>query len=81
MDSSLVYIKYRDHLLFKNANPSNHIPVQRECVGWVRKEDDEAVWVVWDRSVVPLPHERTQPQESGLVILKTDILEIRKLEL
>jgi hypothetical protein len=31
---------------------------------------------VW---VKPLPHEKTSPAESGLVILKSEILEMRKI--
>lgn len=76
----LVYIRYRDHLLFKNLNPDNHFPSERECVGWVWKETSDAVWILWDRSVTPLPYERVRPRETGLVILKSDILEVRELD-
>jgi hypothetical protein len=78
--SRLVHIRYRDHVLFRDADPSLYRPAIRECVGWVIKENDEAVWVLWDRSVEPLPHETMRPEESGLVILKSDILELRRLE-
>jgi len=77
--SRLVYIRYRDHILFRNADPGLYQPAIRECVGWVLKENDDAVWILWDRSVEPLPHERTRPEESGLVILKSEILEMKKL--
>jgi hypothetical protein len=43
------------------------------------KEDEDAVWILWDRSVEPLPHERIQPAESGLVIIRRNILKMRKL--
>jgi len=76
----LVYIRYRDHVLFRNADPSLFQPSIRETVGWVVKEDGTALWILWDKSVDPLPHERTQPAESGLVILKTEILEIKRIE-
>ena len=75
----LVYIRYRDHLLFRNANSSLYRPAIRETVGWLIKENGSAVWILWDRSVKPLPHKRVPTSESGLVILKSDILEMRKI--
>lgn len=76
---TVVYIKYLDQVLFRNADLSLFQPAIRECVGWLMKEDAQAVWILWDRSVEKLPHERIRPEESGLVILKTVILEMRKL--
>jgi len=77
--NGLVYVRYRDHVLFRNANSSLYQPAIRECVGWIAKENDEAIWILWDRSVSKLPHERIQLEESGLVILKSEILEMKKL--
>lgn len=76
---SIVYVRYYDHVLFRNADPNLFQPAVRETVGWLMKESDVAVWILWERSVEPLPHERFQPQESGLVILKSEILEMKKL--
>jgi hypothetical protein len=75
----LVYVRYRDHVLFRNVNSSLYEPGEREAVGWLTKENEEAVWILWDRSVKLLPHERTQHKESGLLILKSDIIEMRKI--
>ena len=75
----IVYIRYLDHVLFRNADPNLYEPAIREAVGWLIKENDEAVWILWERGVERLPHERPLPIESGLVIVKSDILEIRKL--
>ncbi|TRZ53850.1 MAG: hypothetical protein D4S01_00565 [Dehalococcoidia bacterium] len=77
---TLVYVLYRDHVLFRNSDSSLYHPCIRECVGWVIKEDEEAVCILFDRSAKPLPNQKTKPSESGLVILKGDILEMRKLE-
>lgn len=76
---TLAYIRYKDHVLFRNSDPNLYHPSIRECVGWVVKENEEAMWIIHDRSVKTLPHERTRPSESGLVILKSDIIETRKL--
>jgi hypothetical protein len=77
---SIVYISYFDHLIFRNCEPNLfQIPV-RESVGWLMKEDEHAVWILWDRSVCRLPHEKIQPAESGAIILKAEILELKRLE-
>jgi hypothetical protein len=77
---TLVYIRYRDHVLFRNSDSSLYHPCIRECVGWITKEDEEAVCILFDRSIKPLPNQKTNLNETGLVLLKGDILEMRKLE-
>jgi hypothetical protein len=74
----LTYVKYRDHVLFKKCNHSDMKPSIREVVGWLVHETQEAIYICCDRSVDPLPCEK--PSESGLVILKSDILERREIE-
>jgi len=76
---SIIYVRYYDHVLFRSADPGLFQPAVRETVGWLIKENDAAVWILWDRSMEPLPHERVPASESGLVILKSDILEMRKI--
>jgi hypothetical protein len=73
----LLYVKYRDHLLFKNADPSLFKPNVREVVGWLTRETDEALFLTYDRSIEPLPFEKC---ESGLIILKSEVLERREIE-
>jgi hypothetical protein len=75
---SLVYVKYLDHALYRNMAPSNPRPVVRETVGWLMHEDDEAVWIVWDRNVAASKHEKNTPY-SSLIIVKSCILEMRRL--
>jgi hypothetical protein len=79
MRLKLVRVIYRDHVLFRKADPSVYVPVVRETVGWLWKEDEEALWILWDRSLSSLPHERIRPMESGLVISKADVLEVKEL--
>jgi len=74
----LVYVRYLDHALYRNMAPSNPRPVVRETVGWLMHEDDEAIWIVWDRNVAPSKHEKNDPY-SSLVIVKSCILEMRRL--
>jgi hypothetical protein len=73
----LVYIRYWDHIIFWNSDPSLYEnPNIREVVGWVEYETDDFICITYDRSVKPLPYEK---KESGLVISKSAILEIREI--
>lgn len=74
----VIYVRYLDHLLFKNCNHSLLNPAQRETVGFLAKQTNEAVYVLWDRAVEKLQDEKAC-SESGLIILRTYIKEIRKI--
>jgi hypothetical protein len=74
----LVLVRYRDHILFRNLDPSEMRPQLRETVGWLAKETPEAVLILWDRG---LPHGRVEDRASGLVILRGEIVELRRLEI
>lgn len=78
---SLVYVRYLDHVLFRNTDLTLYKPALRETVGWLQKETSQAVWILWERSVKPLPNERSPAKDSGLVLLKSDIVEVRLLPL
>ena len=74
---SLVCVKYQDHVLFKNCNPTNLNPSVREIAGWLTFEGSDAICVCYDKPVVSLPNEK---QQSGFLILKSDIIEIHKIK-
>ena len=78
---ALVYVRYLDHVLFRNADAGLFKPALRETVGWLHRETADALWILWERSVEPLPHERCPAEESGLVLLKSDIVQIQRLPL
>lgn len=73
-----VYLRYLDHVLFRNADPDVIKPVVREAMGWVVKDDDEAIMIVFDKSVDRLLHEKDSIA-SGLVVLKKDVLEMKRI--
>ena len=71
----LVYVRYKDHVLFRNSDPKLYSNSNiRETVGWQIHETDEVLFLTHDRSVQPLSNEVC---ETGLIILKSEILEIR----
>ena len=75
----LFHVRYLDHVLFKNVDSRLCKPVMREVVGWLVKENDEAMWIVCERSVEKATAQKVQACESGMVILKSDLLEIKKI--
>ena len=72
----LLYVKYEDHVLFKNCNPIEMDSTTREVVGWLTFETNDKICICYDKPVDPLPNEK---RESGFVILKNDIIEVREL--
>ena len=78
-EDSAVYVRYKDHVLFKNlVNPIEEA-VERETIGWLTKQNNEIMLIEHDRTI---QNEQLQSgQGSGLIILKSCILEIRKLPL
>jgi hypothetical protein len=76
---SPVYVRYKDHVLFKNVVQPIEKAVERETLGWLTKQTDE---------IMLIEHDRTMPcfqlsmgQGSGLLILKSCIIEIHELPL
>jgi hypothetical protein len=52
-------------------NPSQLGPCIRETIGWLIKETEEALYLSHDKSV----HQTQDKHQSGLVLLKSDIIE------
>ncbi len=74
---SPVYVRYKDHVLFKNVQQPLTDAVERETIGWVSKQTDELVIIEHDRT---LPDPRiTSGRGSGVIILKSCIVEIHEL--
>ena len=76
---SPVYIRYKDHVLFKNILHPLEKAMERETIGWLSKEDNEIILVEHDR-ITP-NSELSDGKSDGLIILKSCIIEIRKLPL
>jgi hypothetical protein len=76
-DGSAVYVRYKDHVLFKNIEQPTAEAMERETIGWLTKQDTDIILVEHDRTIpnVEIP----SGSGSGLIILKNCIIEIRKL--
>jgi len=75
----LVYVRYSDHVLFRDSDASQFRPWTRECIGWLDYEDSECVRIVWERFAMPDPPGESKPRATGLVILKKAIVEMRRV--
>jgi hypothetical protein len=76
---SLVYVRYKDHVLFKNIQQPIAEAVERETIGWLTMQNDEIMLIENDRTV---PNAQIPSgQGSGVIILKNCIIEIHRLPL
>ena len=73
---SLVYIRYLDHVLFRDADPELQGPVEKATVGWLDYEEDGYIRLVWERYSAPPSMKGRSPRGTGLIILRADILEM-----
>jgi len=76
---SVVYIRYLDHVLFKNTPEAVKVAAERETIGWLTHENGKLLCIENDRTLNELPY--SSGSGSGLVLLKSCILEIRALPL
>ena len=75
----LVYVRYQDHVIYKNVITPVAEPAERETVGWLTKQNEEIMLIENDRTVES--KKIASGQGNGIIILKRCILEIRELPL
>ena len=76
---SAIYVRYKDHVLFKNIQHPMEKAMERETIGWLSKENSEIILVEHDRTMPNV--ELGNGKSNGLILLKSCILEIRELPL
>ena len=79
VERSVVYIRYLDHVLYRNITEPMIEPIERETVGWLTHQNKEVVHLELDRNFDEL--QCSSGHGSGLVILRNCIIEIRVLPL
>jgi hypothetical protein len=77
--AGLVYVQYVDHVVFHRAVAQEMLPQIRETVGWLVSETAVYVTLCYDRDTAPLTLKGGDPKASGLVLLKSAILTLKKL--
>jgi len=76
----LIFVRYLDHVFFNRSSALIHKPQVRDAIGWLVYECEQYVTIIWDRDAEPPTLNKGDPKASGLVLLKTDILESKKIE-
>lgn len=76
---SLVYVRYQDHVLFKDSDSTFYLPWTRETVGWLDYKGPNSVRIIWERFSEPQPDGNSRLRSTGLAIFKEAILEMRKI--
>jgi hypothetical protein len=76
----LVYVRYEDHVLYNRCSPYSLKPQMREAIGWLNYECEDYIILSWDRDAEPPTLKGGDPKASGLVLLKSAIFELKRLE-
>jgi hypothetical protein len=75
----VVYVRYGDHVFFNRGDPILMKPQVREAVGWLVYNCEDYIIISWDRDADPPTLKGGDQKASGLVLLRSDILELRTL--
>ncbi|MCL5876557.1 MAG: hypothetical protein M1540_01940 [Candidatus Bathyarchaeota archaeon] len=75
----IIFVRYLDHVAFNRSIALVMQPQVREAVGWLIYECDQFVTLAFDRDAMPPTLKGGDPKASGLVLLKSDIIELKKL--
>ena len=76
----LIFVRYRDHVLYNRSSALAMQPQIREAVGWLIYDCELYVILSWDRDAEPPTLHGGDVKASGLVLLKSDILDLQKLK-
>ena len=76
----LIFVRYLDHVLYNRTLALTMKPQTREAIGWLVYDCELYIIIVWDRDAEPPTLHGGDPKASGLVLLKSDILELQALK-
>jgi hypothetical protein len=77
---NVVYIRYVDHVMFSRVEPLFMSPQTREAIGWLVYECEQYITIKYDQDAGPPTLKGGDPKASGLLLLRSDILEMKKLD-
>ncbi len=70
----VVFVQYRDHVMYNRSSALLMQPQVREAVGWLIYEAESYIIISYDRDAGPPTLHGGDPKASGLVLLKSDVL-------
>ncbi|MCW4005311.1 MAG: hypothetical protein NWF04_01735 [Candidatus Bathyarchaeota archaeon] len=76
----LIFVRYLDHVLYNRNFAVVMKPQKREAVGWLVYDCELYLILSWDRDAEPPTLHGGDPKASGLVLLKSDILDLQRLK-
>ena len=77
---NLIFVRYRDHVLYNRSSALMMQPQTREAVGWLIYDCELYIILSWDRDAGPPTLHGGDPKASGLVLLKSDIIALEILK-
>ena len=77
----VVFVRYYDHVLYNRASALAMKPQIRKALGWLIYECNQYITIAWDSDDEPPTLHGDDSKASGLVLLKNEILELKKLPL
>ena len=64
-----VYVRYKDHVFFRNVAMPAAEAIIREAIGWVKEENDEVMLIECDRPLL-----QSRSGFNGVVVIKSCIV-------
>ena len=74
-----VFVRYRDHVFYNRCSALVMQPQTRETIGWLVYEAEGYIIISWDRDADPPTLCGGDQKSSGLVLLKSDIIALKRL--
>ena len=76
--NQLLYVRYKDHVIYKNILQPAPEAIERETVGWLTHQNQDIILIEHDRTIQR--NDISSGKSNGIIILKNCILEIRPLQ-
>jgi len=74
----LLYVRYKDHVIYKNIFQPDPEAIERETVGWLAHENQDIILIEHDRTIQR--KDISSGKSNGIIILRSCILEIVPLQ-
>jgi hypothetical protein len=74
----LLYVRYKDHVIYKNILQPAPEAIERETVGWLTHQNQDIILIEHDRTIKR--KDISSGKSNGIIILKSCILEARPLQ-
>ena len=68
-----LYVRYKDHVIYKNIILPAPEAIERETVGWLTKQNEEILLIEHDRTIQR--ENISSVKSNGIIILRSCILE------